>query len=954
MRRVRRTGYERNLPPSLGLAATAHARASERRARAAIGGGFRLRAHLVERRLARALRARRTMDLALVVERNAHLVELRLVRPLAAGCAGRAARLLRAHDLGGWIIDHRHLGSAQALDLVAQPRRLLEVQVGGGFAHTRLEIGDHGLEIVPDRGDLVAPGAGTVTDIDQHVVALVHALQNVGDRLLDAFRRDAVLGIVGGLLLAPPLGLGDRPLHRAGDGVGIEDDAAVDVARGAADGLDQRRLAAQKAFLVGVEDRHQGAFGNVQALAQQVDADQHVEGAEPQVADDLDALQRVDVGMHVAHADALLVQVLGEILGHALSQHGDQSAIAALRHLADLAYQVVDLGARRPDVDRRVDEAGGPDHLLGKDAPRLLQLPAARRRRDGQRLRPHGVPFLEAQRPVVHAGGQAEAVFGERRLAAEVAAVHAAELRNGDVALVDEHQGVVGHVLEQGGGRLARAAAGEIARIVLDAGARAGRLHHLEVEDGALLQPLRLQQAPGGIELVEAPAQLLLDAGDGLQQRRARRDVVRVGVDFHELQLIGLAPGERIELLDRLDLVAEQVHAPGAVLVVRRKDVDGVAAHAKAAAVEVAAGALVLQRHQVGDELALVEAVAALDGEGHGRVGLDRADAVDARYRGDDDHVVALEQGARRRMAHAVDLLVDGGFFFDIGVGARDVGLGLVIVVIGHEILDRVVGEERLELAVELRGQRLVGRKDQRRPLRRLDHLGHGVGLARAGDAEQHLVALVPIDPLDQFDDRLRLVAPGLEVGLDDEAEAAFGLVRARRPVRHPRPLAELGPSFAQEPFQRRRRGSDTRALGRKLSLLIAVAAERPGDLVADRGQRRLGHVALLRRLAESARRRHARLVGGGEIGAAVERIVGRRAQAGLRAGTGGTLPDAGSEQLVQRRRDRRQLFARRLGARRLRRVLLGMLGRIARRLAWRVRVVLVVRHRPNMGRRTP
>jgi hypothetical protein len=51
----------------------------------------------------------------------------------------------------------------------------------------------------------------------------------------------------------------------------------------------------RKAFLVGIEDRDQRAFGNVEALAQQVDADQRVERAEPQVADDLDALDGVDV-----------------------------------------------------------------------------------------------------------------------------------------------------------------------------------------------------------------------------------------------------------------------------------------------------------------------------------------------------------------------------------------------------------------------------------------------------------------------------------------------------------------------------------------------------------------------------------------------------------------------------------------------------------------------------------
>ena len=145
---------------------------------------------------------------------------------------------------------------------------------------------------------------------------------------LIALRRDAVLGVVGDLLLAAAVGLGHGALHRAGDLVGVEDDAAVDVAGGAADGLDQRGLGAQEALLVGVENGDERAFGNVEALAQQVDADQHVEGAEPQVADDLDALDRVDVGVHVAHAHAVLVQVLGQVLGHALGQHGDERAVA--------------------------------------------------------------------------------------------------------------------------------------------------------------------------------------------------------------------------------------------------------------------------------------------------------------------------------------------------------------------------------------------------------------------------------------------------------------------------------------------------------------------------------------------------------------------------------------------------------------------------------------------------
>ncbi len=57
-----------------------------------------------------------------------------------------------------------------------------------------------------------------------------------------------------------------------------------------------------------------------------------------------------------------------------------------------------------------------------------------------------------------------------------------------------------------------------------------------------------------------------------------------------------------------------------------------------------------------------------------------------------------------------------------------------------------------------------------RRALRRGDDVRHGEGLARAGDAEQHLLALALADAGDERLDRLRLVARGLELGMDRKA----------------------------------------------------------------------------------------------------------------------------------------------------------------------------------------
>ena len=143
-----------------------------------------------------------------------------------------------------------------------------------------------------------------------------------------------------------------RALHRAGDPVGVEDAAPVDVARRAADRLDQRAVGAEEALLVGVEDRHQRHLGQVEPLAQQVDADQHVEVAEPEAAQDLHPLDGVDVGVQVAHPHAGLLQVVGEVLGHPLGERGDQHALPRRDPLADLVQQVVHLalapGGPRP------------------------------------------------------------------------------------------------------------------------------------------------------------------------------------------------------------------------------------------------------------------------------------------------------------------------------------------------------------------------------------------------------------------------------------------------------------------------------------------------------------------------------------------------------------------------------------------------------------------------------
>ena len=289
-------------------------------------------------------------------------------------------------------------------------------------------------------------------------------------------------------------------------------------------------------------------------------------------------------------------------------------------------------------------------------------------------------------------------------------------------------------------------------------GAEADLAQHLHVVLRALAQAVRLEQLALRLQHRAALVELAPDLGhrlleppllDVVVRRRPDRDVLEVVLDQLARQ--------RVEVLQPLDLVAEQ-HRPERRLLVGGEDLQRVAAHAERAAAERLVVAVVLERDELAQQLVAVDE-AALDQHLAVRVvGLGRAEAEDARHRGDDHHVAAREQRRRRGVAQPVDLLVDRRVLLDVEVARRDVGLGLVVVVVGDEVLDRVVREVRPELVAELRRERLVVRDHQRRPLQLLDRRGHRHRLARAGGAEQRHAARARLDRLGDAVDRRRLI----------------------------------------------------------------------------------------------------------------------------------------------------------------------------------------------------
>ena len=268
-------------------------------------------------------------------------------------------------------------------------------------------------------------GLGVHILLGEHVV-------DVADLLDQGLGIDAMLLVVGNLLGAATVSLVDGLPHGFGGLVGVHDHRAGHVSGRTADGLDERTIGAQESFLVGVKNRHQRYFRQIEALTQQVDTDNHIDLAFAQHAQQFDAAQRIHIRMQVFDLDAAFQQIVGQVLGHLLGQSGDQRALVLGHTGLDLGEQIVDLPLDRAYVDLRVQQTGWADNLFDHPIGQSHLIVAWR---GGQ---VHGLAdALQEFRPfewsVVHRGGQAEAVFDQRALAGGIALVHGTDLRHSDV-----------------------------------------------------------------------------------------------------------------------------------------------------------------------------------------------------------------------------------------------------------------------------------------------------------------------------------------------------------------------------------------------------------------------------------------------------------------------------------------------------------------------------------------
>ena len=163
-----------------------------------------------------------------------------------------------------------------------------------------------------------------------------------------------------------------------------------------------------------------------------------------------------------------------------------------------------------------------------------------------------------------------------------------------------------------------------------------------------------------------------------------------------------------VKLNDAVNFVPEKLHPNGKFIVVGKVNIHRVPFYAEFVADKVHIVALVLQFDQLCAQFVALHLHTGAQADDHTAVVDGVAQRVNTGHTCHNNDVAPFRKCRRGRMAQTVDLIVDGAVFFYIGIGGRNVGLRLVVVVVAYKILHRIFGEKAAHLGADLAGQRFV------------------------------------------------------------------------------------------------------------------------------------------------------------------------------------------------------------------------------------------------------
>ncbi len=265
------------------------------------------------------------------------------------------------------------------------------------------------------------------------------------------------------------------------------------------------------------------------------------------------------------------------------------------------------------------------------------------------------------------------------------------------MALVHKQDKVLREIVQQGHGRAARRAPADYPAVVFNAGAVAKLLHHLNVKGGPLGYALGFDEFARLFKklypLFTFPPYFLNGPGHFFLGGY----IVGGRIYGHMVQVAHGNPGNYVYLADAVNLIAEKFNSYGVIPCVGREHLHRIPPHPEAVALEGYIVPPVAYINQAAQQLVQAAGLPGTQGYDHVGVVYRVAQAVNTRNGGHDNHIPPLKKAGGGAVTQALYLVVYAAVLFDICVRMGQIGLRLVVIVIGYEVFHGIFREKFLE-----------------------------------------------------------------------------------------------------------------------------------------------------------------------------------------------------------------------------------------------------------------
>ena len=333
--------------------------------------------------------------------------------------------------------------------------------------------------------------------------------------------------------------------------------------------------------------------------------------------------------MEVLYPQTEIRIVLGEVFSHPLREGRHEDPLTQLHPLPQLSEEIIHLGARSPYLDCGIHEACRTNNLFHHATAALLKFIFPWRSGDVDGPVYPLFELFEPQGSVVERGREPESVFNKGPLPRPVAVVHASNLGDGDVTLIDDEEEIVGKVVDEGIGRLPRYPPREVAGVVFDTRTVPHLLHHLEVVHRPLLKTLRLDKFIHPLEGLQPLPEFHPYVFYGALHIVPCRNVVARRVYEGPVDPPAHLSPHGVNFGDCLDRIAEELHSHRCLPLIGGEDLYNVPTNPEGTPMEVVVIPFVLHLHEPFEDIIPYDIHPSLKIEVELAVVGGRADAVD-------------------------------------------------------------------------------------------------------------------------------------------------------------------------------------------------------------------------------------------------------------------------------------------------------------------------------------